>query len=142
MLNTKGALRENRIKPRPCKRDYEKENKIYIDKKFGVGVSKIKSFAGIKKNYSRFEKLHIKQTTPESLYVDSDRILVATDVCVCYVYLGRRNNDSNCIFQLFSFLFLHHFLNRFSARKLTFFLETDTCICYYKRAKTYKGEKV
>ena len=39
--------------------DY-RENKIYIDKKFGFNISKIKSLAGTKKNYNRFEKLHIK----------------------------------------------------------------------------------
>ena len=39
--------------------DY-REKKIYIDKKFGFNVAKIKSNAGIKKNYNRFEKFHIK----------------------------------------------------------------------------------
>ena len=37
--------------------DYQ-EKKIFIDKKFGVRVSKIKRRAGIKKNYDLFEKLH------------------------------------------------------------------------------------
>lgn len=37
--------------------DYQ-EKKIFIDKKFGVRVSKIKRQAGIKKNYDLFEKLH------------------------------------------------------------------------------------
>ena len=38
--------------------DYQ-ENKIYVDKKLGFKVSKIKCFAGRKKNYNRFEKFHI-----------------------------------------------------------------------------------
>ena len=37
--------------------DYQ-ENKIYVDKKFGFNVSRIKRQAGIKKNYNAFEKLH------------------------------------------------------------------------------------
>ena len=39
--------------------DY-RENKIYVDKRFGFNVSRIKSKAGIKKNYDLFAKIHFE----------------------------------------------------------------------------------
>ena len=54
------VMAETFVSTQGCGENDYKEKQIYIDKKFGLGVAKIKSNAGIKKNYNRFEKLHIK----------------------------------------------------------------------------------